>query len=154
MCLIPYENASCMGVRNLANIKDATILDKEEQWHQHGIKEAIWELVEKPSPNKKGGHHFNLSHVWDQAIKPISGLLSHYQSSGSFAWRSVVGTNWMTENIYSHKSNLWSAKVVEVDLLSPFSAFPQLYYCSPWKCQKFFGAASVDFRCHAVCMYG
>ena len=30
------------------NIKDATILDKEEQWHRRGIKEAIWERVEEP----------------------------------------------------------------------------------------------------------
>ncbi|XP_072037197.1 uncharacterized protein [Amphiura filiformis] len=34
------------------NIEDATILDREEQWHRRGIKEAIWERVESPSLNK------------------------------------------------------------------------------------------------------
>ena len=28
------------------DIKDTIILDKEEQWHRRGIKEAIWERVE------------------------------------------------------------------------------------------------------------
>ena len=63
--------------------KDASILDKEEQWYRHGIKEAIWEQVEEPSLSKKGGLHYNLSHAWNQAIKLIPGHLSHYNSSGS-----------------------------------------------------------------------
>ena len=67
------------------NIKVAAILDKEEQWHRRGIKEAIWEQVEEPSLNKKGGLNYNLSHAWDQAIKLIPGRLSHDHSSGSVA---------------------------------------------------------------------
>ena len=35
--------------------KDFQILDKEKQWHRRGIKEAIWERIEQPSLNKKGG---------------------------------------------------------------------------------------------------
>ena len=80
------------------NIKDATILDKEEQWHRRGIMEAIWERVEEPSLNKKEGLRYNLSHAWDRAIKLIPGRLSHDHSSGSVAWRSVVGA---TRNVAS-----------------------------------------------------
>ena len=36
-------------------IKDATILDTEEQWQRCGIKEVMWERAEEPSPNKQGG---------------------------------------------------------------------------------------------------
>ena len=67
------------------NVSDATILDKEEQWHRRSIKEAIWERVEEPSLNKKGGLRFNLSHAWDRAIKLIPSHLSHEHSSGSVA---------------------------------------------------------------------
>ena len=67
------------------NTEDATILDREEQWHRRGIKEAVWERVEKPSLNKRGGLRFNLSHAWDRAIKLIPSRLSHDQSSGSVA---------------------------------------------------------------------
>ena len=74
------------------NISDASILDNEEQWHQCGIKEAIWERVEDASLNKKGGLCFNLSHVWERTIKLIPSRLSHDdQSSGSVAWRSLAG---------------------------------------------------------------
>ena len=65
------------------DITDATILDKEEQWHRRGIKEAIWERVEEPSLNKKGGLRYNLPHAWDRAIKLIPSRLSHDQTSGS-----------------------------------------------------------------------
>ena len=62
--------------------KDAVILDREEQWHRRGIKEAIWERVEQPSLNKKGGLRFNLSHAWDRAIKTIPSRLSRDPPNG------------------------------------------------------------------------
>ena len=69
------------------NVKDATILDKEEHYNRRGIKEAIWERVESPSLNKKGGLRHSLSHAWDSALKQIPRrLLSHDQNSGSVAW--------------------------------------------------------------------
>ncbi len=70
------------------NNKDFQLLDKEEQWYRRGIKEAIWERVEQPSLNKKGGLRHNLSHVWDSALKRIPSRLSHDHNSGSVACRS------------------------------------------------------------------
>ena len=58
------------------NNKDFQILDKEEEWHHCGIKEAICELVEKPSLNKKGGLCYNLSHLGDSALKWIPSRLT------------------------------------------------------------------------------
>ena len=34
------------------NCHDVMILDREEQWHKRGIKEAIWERIEQPTLNK------------------------------------------------------------------------------------------------------
>ena len=56
--------------------KDVIILDKESRWFERGVKEAIWERVESPSLNKKGGLRFNLSHAWDRAIQKIPSRLS------------------------------------------------------------------------------
>ena len=50
-----------------------------------GVREAIWERVEQPAVNKKGGLRFQLSHAWDEAIRrpsssfitwPIRGLMN------------------------------------------------------------------------------
>ena len=70
------------------NNKDFHILDKEEQWHRRGIKEAIWKRVEQPSLNKKGGLPHNLSHAWVSALKRIPSRLSHDHNNGSVACRS------------------------------------------------------------------
>jgi len=72
------------------NSDDFVILDKEEQWHRRDIKEAIWERVEQPSLNKRGGLRFNLSRAWDSALGRIPSRLSHDQPSGSVACRSPV----------------------------------------------------------------
>ena len=34
--------------------EDVRILDREDKWHERGVKEAIWERVEQPSLNKTG----------------------------------------------------------------------------------------------------
>ena len=45
-------------------------------WHRRGVKEAIWERVENPSLNKKGGLRHALSHTWDRAVNLIDSRLS------------------------------------------------------------------------------
>ena len=65
------------------NPEEVVILDKEERWFERGVREAIWERVEQPSLNKKGGLRFLLSHAWDRALKDIPRRLSHDQSIGS-----------------------------------------------------------------------
>ena len=53
------------------NTEEVQILDKEERWFERGVRESIWERVEQPAINKKGGLRFQLSHAWDPAIKPL-----------------------------------------------------------------------------------
>ena len=65
------------------NPEEVVNLGKEERWFERGVLEAIWEKVEQPSLNKKGGLRFLLSHAWDQALKDIPRRLSQDQSTGS-----------------------------------------------------------------------
>ena len=58
------------------DVSDVKILDKEENWVRRGIKEAVWERVEGPSLNKKGGLRFVLSHTWDHALRDVPSQLS------------------------------------------------------------------------------
>ena len=63
--------------------QDIIILDREQKWHERGVKEAIWERVEKPSLNKTGGLRFHLSHTWDRALRGIPSRLSSRDPSSS-----------------------------------------------------------------------
>ena len=56
------------------DFEDVTILDREDKWHERGVKEAIWERVEQPL-NKTGGLRFQLSHTWDRALRDIPSRL-------------------------------------------------------------------------------
>ena len=58
------------------SLGDVKVLDKEENWLRRGIKEAVWERVEGPSLNKKGGLRFVLSHTWDRVLQDVPGQLS------------------------------------------------------------------------------
>ena len=44
--------------------KEVIILDKETNWLERGVKEAIYERIEAPSLNKRGGLQFALSRRW------------------------------------------------------------------------------------------
>ena len=35
--------------------EEVIVLDREERWFEGGIREAIWERIEQPSLNKRGG---------------------------------------------------------------------------------------------------
>ena len=52
-------------------MQDVVILDREDRWFERGVREAIWERVEQPSLNKKGGLRFGVSHAWDKAIRGV-----------------------------------------------------------------------------------
>ena len=57
-------------------LTDVVVLDTEEHWHRRGVKEAIWERVENPSLNRKGGLRHSLSHTWDRTMRLIGNGLS------------------------------------------------------------------------------
>ena len=56
--------------------KDVVIIDQEHRWFERGVKEAIWERVEHPKLNRKGGLRFLLSHSWDRVVSQIPSRLS------------------------------------------------------------------------------
>ena len=73
-----YTHAKTSG--HQIDTEDVTILDREERWFERGVREAIWERVEKPSLNKRGGLRFQLSHAWDSSIINIPCRLTRDQS--------------------------------------------------------------------------
>ena len=56
---------------------DVTILDREADWRRRGIKEAIYERIENPTLNRRGGLRFNLPHSWDVVLKGVPRRLPH-----------------------------------------------------------------------------
>ena len=54
------------------NNKNVKVMDREQRWFERGVREAIWERVERPTLNKKGGLRFKLSPAWDRANQLIS----------------------------------------------------------------------------------
>jgi len=59
------------NTKHFFNPEEVIILDKEEKWFDRGVREALWERVEQPAINKKGGLRFQLSHAWDPAIRGL-----------------------------------------------------------------------------------
>ncbi len=53
-----------------------TIIDKEPRWFDRGVREAIYERVQQPAINKKGGLRFTLPHSWDLALASSLGRTS------------------------------------------------------------------------------
>ena len=74
-----YEHTKRSG--HLIDSEDIVILGREEGWFERGVREAIWERVEKPSLNKHGGLCFQLSHAWDQSLINIPCQLTLDQST-------------------------------------------------------------------------
>ena len=62
--------------------ENVVVLDREEDWFRRGVKEAVWERVENPTLNKRGGLRFQLSHAWNSAIKTIPCCLSPGHPTG------------------------------------------------------------------------
>lgn len=50
---------------------DVEIIDKEERWFERGVREALYDRIEKPTLNRTGGLRFILSHIWDRTLRPV-----------------------------------------------------------------------------------
>ena len=72
-----YKHISASG-HSFENT-DVQILDKDVRWHERGVKESIYERIEKPTLTTK--LRFNLSQVWDPALRTVSSHLSDAKQS-------------------------------------------------------------------------
>ena len=70
----------CKASNHSFKPEEVVIPDKEDRWFERGVREAIWERVEQPALNKKGGLRFQLSPAWDKAIRRLPRRLSRDQS--------------------------------------------------------------------------
>ena len=50
------------------SMNSVTVLDKDQDWHKRGIREAIYIRVNKPDLNRDQGRVL-LSHTWDQLLQ-------------------------------------------------------------------------------------
>ena len=70
-----YDSAVYTHLKNTGHSfqdKNVKVLDREHRWYERGVKEAIWERVEKPTLNKRGGLRHKLSRAWDRGTKLLS----------------------------------------------------------------------------------
>ena len=77
------------------------ILDNERDWRRRGIKEALWERVEDPTLNRKGGLRFSLSHNWDRALSSVPRRLSRDSELSRDKlhwWRLMVSVETFVDN--------------------------------------------------------
>ena len=54
-------------------ISTVSIIDREPRWFERGVREAIYERLERPAMNKTGGLRFTLSRSWDRSIAAFPG---------------------------------------------------------------------------------
>ena len=54
-------------------ISNVTIIDREPRYFERGVREAIYERMERPAMNKTGGLRFTLSRSCDRAITAFPG---------------------------------------------------------------------------------
>ena len=65
------------------NVNDVTILDRDKNWFEHGVKEAVSARTKNPSLNSHGGTRITLSHFLDHSINTLRSLSLFLISSGS-----------------------------------------------------------------------
>ena len=63
------------------DLEEVKIIDREIQWFERGVKEAIWARAENPSLNRSGGVRIKLSHAWDRTIRTLPRKLTSSSSS-------------------------------------------------------------------------
>ena len=56
--------------------EEVIILDSEPRWFERGVREAVYERVERPSLNRRGGLRLNLARTWDRALRSVQKVLS------------------------------------------------------------------------------
>ena len=77
------DDNHCKAANHSLRPEEVVILDKADRLFERGVREAIWERVEQPALNQKGGLRFQLSHAFDKAISRLPRRLSRDQSEAS-----------------------------------------------------------------------
>ncbi len=71
--------------------EDVTILDREDRWFERGVKESIWERIERPCLNRKGELRFKLSHALDRALREVPRHLTADQLTSQLTSITTTG---------------------------------------------------------------
>ena len=79
----------------------------------------IWERVEQPALNKKGGHRFQLSHAWDEAIGGLPHRLSCDQSEAQHSQVSCKFSSsiWLNYDFILYVSYIHELCIESIDAI-------------------------------------
>ena len=58
------------------DVNDVNILDREEDYIERGVIEAVWIRTTNPSLDSNGGTRIMLSHFWDCALNTLRSFFS------------------------------------------------------------------------------
>ena len=64
------------------DVSNVTIMNRENNWFERGVKEAVWVRTESRSLDSNGSTRITLSHSWDRSIDTTQ-LFSISKRSGS-----------------------------------------------------------------------
>ena len=67
---------------NKIDVNDAIILDREENWFERGVKEAVWVRTKNPSLHCNGSTRITHSHSWDRSMNTLRCFSRFTKSSG------------------------------------------------------------------------
>ena len=81
-----------------------------KQWFERGVKEAIWERVEAPSLNRKGGLRFRLSHSWDTVLHVVPSCISACTNDRALRSLVVLGETSLSFRLMSSTSFVYLSK--------------------------------------------
>ena len=77
------QSSNTIASGHQIDVNDVTILDREENWFERGVNEAVWDRTKNPFLDCNGATRMTLSHSWDRSINTLRNFSTFPISSGN-----------------------------------------------------------------------